>query len=113
MNSLFDNLYKMSSNTFWPVLQELKFKFVSNIKFFFVFGDHENEVMIVTKNNKVFAFGDNSDGCLGLGHNNAVKEPQIINELCDQQIIDISYGFYNVLALTNSGKCFSKNIFQN
>jgi alpha-tubulin suppressor-like RCC1 family protein len=55
----------------------------------------------------VFAFGDNKYGCLGLGHNNTVKEPKIINELCDQQIIDISYGRYHVLALTKSGKCFS------
>jgi RCC1 and BTB domain-containing protein len=53
------------------------------------------------------SFGDNKYGCLGLGHNNAVKEPQIVNQLCDQQIIDISYGYYHVLALTISVKCFS------
>jgi hypothetical protein len=64
-------------------------------------------VIIVTKDNKVLAFGDNQFGCLGLGHNNAVKEPQIVNKLCDQKIIDISYSISHVLALTKSGKCFS------
>jgi RCC1 and BTB domain-containing protein len=91
----------------WPVLDKLKPEFISNIKFFCVFGVKGNEVIIVTKNNKVFAFGDNKHGCLGLGHNNAVNEPENVNELCDQQIIDISYGNYHVLALTKSGKCFS------
>ncbi len=27
-------------------------------------------------------------------NNNVVKEPEIVNELCDQQVIDISYGYY-------------------
>jgi alpha-tubulin suppressor-like RCC1 family protein len=97
----------MSSITLWPILHKLKPQFVSNIQFFYIFGENGNEVIIVTKNDKVFAFGDNNYGCLGLGHNNAVKEPQIVNQLCDQQIIDISYGCGHVLALTKSGKCFS------
>ncbi len=53
------------------------------------------------------SFGDNKYGCLGLRHNNAVKEPQIVNQLRDQQIIDISYDDYHVLALTKSGQCYS------
>jgi alpha-tubulin suppressor-like RCC1 family protein len=97
----------MSSITLWPILHQLKLEFVSNIKFFCVFGEKANNVIIVTKNDKVFTFGSNEYGVLGLGHNNAVKEPQIVNDLCDQQIIDISYGYYHVLALTKSGKCFS------
>jgi RCC1 and BTB domain-containing protein len=97
----------MASIRLWPVLHKLKPDFVSNIKFFYVFGNEGNNVIIVTKNDKVFAFGDNNDGCLGLGHNNAVREPQIVNELCDQQIIDISYGLHYVFALTKSGTCFS------
>jgi RCC1 and BTB domain-containing protein len=85
----------------------VKPQFVSNIKFFCVFSQTGNNIIIVTKNDKVFTFGSNEYGCLGLGHNNAVKEPEIVNELCDQQIIDISCGDYHVLALTKSGKCFS------
>jgi alpha-tubulin suppressor-like RCC1 family protein len=80
---------------------------VSNIKFFYVFSETGNNVIMVTKNDKVFAFGDKNNGCLRLGHNNAVKEPEIVNELCDQQFIDISYGLFQVLALTKSAKCFS------
>jgi alpha-tubulin suppressor-like RCC1 family protein len=97
----------MSSITLWPILHKLKTEFVSNIKSFCIFGENGNEVIIVTKNDKVFAFGDNKYGCLGLGHNNAVKVPEIVKELCDQQIIDISCGCFHVLALTKSGKCFS------
>jgi alpha-tubulin suppressor-like RCC1 family protein len=97
----------MCSITLWPILHQMKPQFVSNIKFICIVSESGNNVIIGTKNDKVFSFGDNEYGCLGLGHNNAVKEPQIINELCDQQIIDISYGDYHVLALTKSGKCFS------
>jgi RCC1 and BTB domain-containing protein len=97
----------MSSITVWPILHQLKPQFVSNIKLFCVFSKEGNNVIIVTKNDKVFTFGSNEYGVLGLGHNNAVKEPQIVNQLCDQRIIDISYGYYHVLALTISGKCFS------
>jgi alpha-tubulin suppressor-like RCC1 family protein len=95
------------SITFWSALNKLKPQIVLNIKFFCIFSAGANEVLIVTKNDKVFAFGDNNSGCLGLGHNNTVKEPEIVNELCDQQIIDISFGSKHVLALTKSGKCFS------
>jgi alpha-tubulin suppressor-like RCC1 family protein len=63
----------------------------------------------ISKDDKVFTFGANNFGCLGLGHNNVVKELEIIQELCDLQIIDISYVRYYVLALTKSGKCFSYN----
>jgi RCC1 and BTB domain-containing protein len=96
----------MCSINLWPVLHKLKPEFVSKIKFFCVYG-YGKEVIIVTNDDKVFAFGDNYYGCLGLGHNNSVKEPEIVKELCDQQVIDISYGDYHVLALTKSGKCYS------
>ena len=78
-----------------------------DIKFFCVFGDNENDVIFVTNDDKVYAFGDNKYGCLGLGHNNRVNEPNIVNELCGQQIVDISYGWYYVIALTKYGKCYS------
>jgi alpha-tubulin suppressor-like RCC1 family protein len=96
---------KRSSITFWPVMKELMPDFLSKIKFFCVFGEDGKEVIIVTKDDKIFAFGSNKYGCLGLGHNNAVKEPEIVSELCDRQIIGISYGSYHVLALTKSGDC--------
>jgi alpha-tubulin suppressor-like RCC1 family protein len=96
----------MSSINLWPVLNILKPELVANINYFCVFGKG-TEVIIVTKNDKVYAFGENQFGCLGLGHKKSIKAPQIINKLCDQQIIDISYGISHVLALTESGECFS------
>jgi alpha-tubulin suppressor-like RCC1 family protein len=93
--------------TLWPVVSGLSPEFVSNIKFFCVFSETGDNVIIVTKNDKVFAFGKNDFGCLGLGHYNVVQEPKVVNELCDKQIIDISYGSYHVLALTKTGKCYS------
>ncbi len=44
----------MCSITLWPILHQLKPQFVSNIKFFCVFSKNRNNVIIVTKNDKVF-----------------------------------------------------------
>ncbi len=38
----------------------------------------------------MFGFGTNSNGCLGLGPNNAFEKTEIVMQLCDQQIIDIA-----------------------
>jgi alpha-tubulin suppressor-like RCC1 family protein len=54
----------------------------------------------------VLVFGRNISGCLELGHKNEVEVPQNMEELFNQQINDISYGHYHVLALTKSGKAF-------
>ncbi len=70
----------MTSSTLWPILHKLKTEFVSNIKSFCIFGENGSEFIIVSKNYKMFAFGNNKYGCLGLGHYNAVKEPKIVNE---------------------------------
>ncbi len=95
----------MTAFSLWSV--SISSDFASNINFFCVIGQNRNEVLVIMKDDKVFALGSNSCGCVGLGHNSAVKEPEIVNELCDQQIIDISYGYSHILALTKSLKCFS------
>jgi RCC1 and BTB domain-containing protein len=91
----------------YPVLDNLKPDFTSNIKFFCVFGKDGNEVIIVTKDDKTYAFGSNYSGCLGLGHEKIVQEPTIVNELCGKQIVKIAYGYDHVIALTKCGRCFS------
>jgi len=48
-----------------------------------------NQILIVTKDDKVFAFGSNNNQFLGLGHKNAIKELTIVKELCNKGIIDI------------------------
>ncbi len=95
----------MSTIALWPIL--LKPDFVSNINFFCVFGDKGNEYIIVTNDNKIFSFGSNKYGCLGLGHNNPVQKPEIVEELIGLKIVDITYGLFHVLAITKCGKCFS------
>ncbi len=72
-----------------------------------VLGQTTNQVLIVTKNDKFDSFGNNSNGCLSLGHKYPIEEHFIVNELRDQQIIQISYGLEHVMALTRSGQCFS------
>ncbi len=89
------------------ILHELNEKFVSNIEFFCIFGETGNEVLIVSKDDKVFAFGNNKYGLLGLGHNNAIPEPLEINELSGKQIANIFYGYNFVIALSKSGQSYS------
>jgi alpha-tubulin suppressor-like RCC1 family protein len=89
------------------VFNNLSKKFIPKIKFFYICSLNGESVKIITKCDKVFAYGSNTNGCLGLGHNNAVIKPQVVNELRDKQIIDISYGYNDVLVLTQSGQCYS------
>jgi alpha-tubulin suppressor-like RCC1 family protein len=48
---------------------------------------------------------------LGFGHNSVVTEPQIVEQLCDQQINDFANGLYNCIALNSNGKvyCWGSN----
>ena len=72
------------------------------IKFFHVFNDTKGQnVLFVTKDDKVFSFGSNEFGCCGLGHNNGFKEPQIIPELCNKNVQQFFIGRTFVLGLTN------------
>jgi alpha-tubulin suppressor-like RCC1 family protein len=80
--------------------------FLINIKIIYVFGHKVTECLVVTKDDKCYAFGENDYGVLGLGHNKQVREPKIINELCDKQIIKFTNGFNHVLALKSDGKIF-------
>ena len=57
----------------WIVLHKLRPNFIVNIKLVCIFGESGNEVIIVTKDDNVFAFGNNKYGCLGLGHNNPIQ----------------------------------------
>ena len=42
----------------------------------------------MTIDDKVFALGENKYGVLGLGHENEVKEVEIIPELCDKRLLN-------------------------
>jgi alpha-tubulin suppressor-like RCC1 family protein len=86
-----------------------------NIKSFFIFNNINDKhpynidgknVFIIDKNDDVFAFGPNTLGCLGLGHNRKIEKPEKIRELCGKNIIDIKNGSYHVIARNELGKIF-------
>jgi alpha-tubulin suppressor-like RCC1 family protein len=79
-----------------------------NIKKFVVKGYN---VLIVTKDDKTHAFGRNTYNLLGFGHIRVENKIQSVQELCDQQIIDFTNGFYHCIARNISGKvyCWGRN----
>ncbi len=70
----------------FDVLNKLNDEFKQRVKILYVFENYYpkgNNVFIVTKDDKTYAFGKNSWGKLGFGHNRVVNEIQIVEELCD------------------------------
>jgi alpha-tubulin suppressor-like RCC1 family protein len=100
----------------YKISAELKKGFAINIRFLFFFADYEscrtlntnrNDVLIVTKEDDVYAIGDNLMGRLGLGHNYVKKEPTIVSELSNKGIVDFSNGLYHVIARDKYGKIYN------
>jgi alpha-tubulin suppressor-like RCC1 family protein len=110
----------------FDVLNKLKDEFKQRVKILYVFENYElksmlfhfnfkNEtvfanrynVLIVTKDDKTYAFGRNSNNQLGFGHFGIVNGIQIVKELCDQQIIDFANGLFHCIARNSSGKVYS------
>jgi RCC1 and BTB domain-containing protein len=94
-------------------LKELSEELLKNIKIFFVFGIEGSEALIVTNDDKVYAIGQNSNGLLGLGHEKPIKEPTVVNELCNKGINSFSYGLSHVIGLSymRAVYCWGKNQF--
>jgi hypothetical protein len=95
------------------VLNKLNDEFKQKVKILYVFENYdyfENlkgyNVLTVTKDDKTYAFGNNSEGQLGFGHNQVVNEIQIVEQLCDQQIIDFAIGTKHCFARNSSGKVY-------
>lgn len=61
--------------------------------------------MLITESGKCLVFGDNTDGQLGLGHDNPLTIPVELR-IFGQTIVFISYGRYHTSVLTKSNKCF-------
>jgi nitrite reductase/ring-hydroxylating ferredoxin subunit len=99
----------------FKVLKELKEEFLNEIKLLYVFKDfgNYNNVLIVTNDDKIFAFGDNCFGVLGFGNNNTVNELTINEELSKKQIVDFKNGSKHVIARTINGKvyCWGQSIW--
>jgi RCC1 and BTB domain-containing protein len=97
----------------FDVLNKLNDEFKERVKILYVFENYENiffqkgyNVFIVTKDDKTYSFGENSDNQLGFGHNRVVNEIQIVEELCGQQIIDFANGSEHCIARNSSGKVY-------
>jgi alpha-tubulin suppressor-like RCC1 family protein len=90
------------------VLNELEEEFLSEIKLLYVFKDYlnENNLLIVTNDDKVFAFGGNYKGVLGFGNKNKVNELTPNEELSYKQIIDFKNGCEHVVTRTLDGKVY-------
>ena len=77
------------------------------IKRFYVFDNEKGyNALFVTLNDKVFGFGSNEWGVCGFGHQMVVKEPKIIEELCDKSVIQFYNGYAFALALTSDNKLY-------
>jgi alpha-tubulin suppressor-like RCC1 family protein len=88
----------------FKVLSEIKEEFLNKIKLLYVL--NYNNVLIVTNDDKVFAFGSNWRGVLGFGNDNKVNELTINEELSHKQIIDFKNSEYHVIARTIDGKVY-------
>ncbi len=139
----------------FDILSQLNNEFKQRVKILYIFEDQEYieekyvlkgyNVFIVTKDEKTYAFGNNTFGQLGFGHNRVVcpkdnqlskrpkpfgqmlafwtqklhcevvnavvNAPQIVKELCDQQIVDFANGLNHCIARNNIGKvyCWGRN----
>ena len=78
-------------------------EFIKNIKLLYVFN---NNVFIVTNDDKTYVFGSNSCGILGLGNENEVNELTIVKELCHKQIIDFKNSWFHMIGRTIDGKVY-------
>jgi alpha-tubulin suppressor-like RCC1 family protein len=77
------------------------------IRLLSVFGCGAAEVIYATIDDKVFGFGRNRFGGLGLGYADLeVKTPTLNTTLTNKQISNVFFGFEHWLALTRSGQCY-------
>ncbi|CAG2108675.1 unnamed protein product [Medioppia subpectinata] len=113
-------------STVWPkprvsnVLNDYKIcKLIPNhlkckTKLFVIFADidknntqFDNNIILITTEDKAYGLGANSCGFLGLDQTSAVKEPQHIKELSFIGICDFSEGYDFMIAQTSDGDLIS------
>lgn len=67
----------------------------------------ESHSILLTDSFKLYSFGKNSFGQLGLGHNSPVQEPVFLNYLNSKRIEEVVCGSDHTLALTDEGEVFA------
>ena len=76
-------------------------------KYVHLFNDDNNfNVVFIDKNDDSYGFGSNKFGCCGLGHNNYVKTPQKILQLCGKSILQVFNGLSFCMGLTSDNGLF-------
>ncbi|DAZ94789.1 TPA: hypothetical protein N0F65_002402 [Lagenidium giganteum] len=60
----------------------------------------------LTVEGRLYAFGRNDHGQLGLGHNQHVRKPALIEALCKVRVADVACGCYHTLALSEEGRVY-------
>ncbi|CAF1254255.1 unnamed protein product [Didymodactylos carnosus] len=99
---------RMLETKYWNVFAMLDTFELEKIMFACVFGSG-SEVIYVTKDDDVYAFGNNNHCCLGLGDDIASFEPRRIEILCQKKVKNIAYGFGpHVLALTEGHNSYGQ-----
>jgi alpha-tubulin suppressor-like RCC1 family protein len=59
----------------YGILRNLDEEIVQNIEIFSIFGTNGSNVIVVTKGDEVYSFGNNSNGCLGFDHKSPIEKP--------------------------------------
>ena len=81
--------------------------FRENIKSIHVFDERNGKnVIFVTKEDKVYAFGNNYSGVCGFGHNRPVEEPQEVPELSHKNIKRLFIRCDFILALSADNRMY-------
>ena len=94
-------LFPILESTFWDNLS-------NTIRLLKVSGQNGSKVIFITKDDNVYAFGNNIDGCLGLDtEEKNVEKPTKNTILSGQNVIDIVCGEEHCIALTSSGICYA------
>ncbi|XP_011298019.1 RCC1 and BTB domain-containing protein 1-like [Fopius arisanus] len=91
----------------WPILSLLEKDFVKELSSVLIFG-LGNEALMVTKDDAVYALGNNASGCLGTGDGHSTLYPVKIEALFQKGIKSFAFGIGpHVLALTAKGEVYS------
>ncbi len=87
--------------------------FLTNSNFFMFLKISQINVLIVTNDDKVFAFGDNCFGVLDFGNHNKVNELTTNEKLSHKQIIYFKNSSVHAIARTIDWKiyCWGYNVF--
>ena len=64
---------------------------------------------LLTESGRLYTFGVNKCGQLGLGHHNSVNKPSCVKSLKEQKVVMVACGLTHTLILTGSIDCTNFN----